>query len=204
MATQERAVRTRNALIESAAELFDRDGFEATSLSMISTRAGVSSGALHFHFASKAVLAEAVGRSAAERLDHIVRQRSGGALQELIDATFALSRALDHNAVLRAGFALHDRLTPRGAGEGMRHAWQRWVERVVARAQEEGSLAPGVRPQDAAAAIVAVTAGLETLGGRDARWLAPGTLAGFWDLLLPRLAKDASLGTLVASGSSVG
>lgn len=40
MAKQDRAVRTRNALIESAAELFDRDGYEHASLSTISTQAG--------------------------------------------------------------------------------------------------------------------------------------------------------------------
>ena len=54
MVKQERALRTREALIESAAEVFDREGFSVASLTAISSRAGVSNGALHFHFASKA------------------------------------------------------------------------------------------------------------------------------------------------------
>ena len=60
MAEQERAVRTRERLIGSAAETFCREGFAVASLSVISAQAGVSSGALHFHFAGKAALADAV------------------------------------------------------------------------------------------------------------------------------------------------
>ncbi|MFJ8506875.1 TetR family transcriptional regulator [Streptomyces avermitilis] len=69
---QERAIRTRNALIESAAALFARHGYEVVSLSTISARAGVSNGALHFHFPSKAALAEAVGVAAAQRFGRII------------------------------------------------------------------------------------------------------------------------------------
>ncbi|TLS46342.1 TetR/AcrR family transcriptional regulator [Streptomyces montanus] len=78
MAKQERAVRTRNALIESAAELFSKDGFEVVSLSMISARAGVSNGALHFHFASKAALGAAVWEAAAQRLRQITTDGAAG------------------------------------------------------------------------------------------------------------------------------
>ncbi|MGW7049656.1 TetR family transcriptional regulator [Streptomyces avermitilis] len=69
---QERAIRTRNALIESAAALFARHGYEVVSLSTISARAGVSNGALHFHFPSKTALAEAVGAAAAQRFGRII------------------------------------------------------------------------------------------------------------------------------------
>ncbi|MER7624989.1 TetR/AcrR family transcriptional regulator [Streptomyces sp. NPDC126503] len=68
MAKQERAVRTREALLRSAAEIFDTDGFVSASLSAICSKAGVSSGALHFHFASKGALAEAIERAAEARL----------------------------------------------------------------------------------------------------------------------------------------
>ncbi|WP_159062215.1 TetR family transcriptional regulator, partial [Streptomyces caniscabiei] len=67
MAKQERAVRTRENLIRSAAEVFDREGYAVASITTISARAGVSNGALHFHFASKAALAEAVAEAAALR-----------------------------------------------------------------------------------------------------------------------------------------
>lgn len=204
MAKQERAVRTRNALIESAAELFDRDGFETASLSMISARAGVSSGALHFHFASKADLADAVGQAAALRLDRITAQEADDTLQSLIDATYALVRALGHDAVLRAGFDLSDGLGRVRSGAGLRRAWQEWVEGVLTRADMEGTLARGVSARDAAAVVVAATAGLESLGRRDPRWLSPDSLARFWRLLLPRLARTSALQSLVPSGTGGG
>ncbi|MEV6781590.1 TetR family transcriptional regulator [Streptomyces sp. NPDC051098] len=194
MVKQERAVRTRNALIESAAVLFDRDGFEVASLSTISAREGVSSGALHFHFCNKAALADAVGREAALRLEVITGREAGGALQVLIDATHALVRALDHDAVLRAGFGLSD-------GAGLRVMWQQWVEDVLRRAEGEGALARGRSVGDAVTAVVAVTAGLETLGRQDPQWLSQTPLTRFWAQLLPRLAAASCLESLVASGT---
>ncbi|MFG2452917.1 TetR family transcriptional regulator [Streptomyces sp. NPDC048512] len=71
MTRQERAVRTREALIEAAATLFDRDGQEVTSLAAVTAKAQVSAGALYFHFATKADLADAVTRTALSRLRQI-------------------------------------------------------------------------------------------------------------------------------------
>ncbi|MFH8492363.1 TetR family transcriptional regulator [Streptomyces longisporoflavus] len=79
MTRQERAVRTRTALIEAAAELFHREGYEATSLAMVTARAKVSNGALYFHFATKADLADAVAASAAARLAGLVAGGAGAA-----------------------------------------------------------------------------------------------------------------------------
>ncbi|MFE3185857.1 ScbR family autoregulator-binding transcription factor [Streptomyces violascens] len=201
MAKQERALRTRNALIESAAELFDRDGYEVASLSTISARAGVSNGALHFHFTSKAALADAVAQAAAQRLELITQQPADGALQALIDATHALVQTLDHDAVLRAGFGLSDNKEQAHAGADLRGQWREWVEGALARADREGALAPESSVRDAATAVVAVTAGLETLGRQDEWWLSHTPLSRFWALLLPRLAESSRLDALVASGT---
>jgi AcrR family transcriptional regulator len=204
MAKQDRAVRTRTALIESAAALFDREGYELASLSTISARAGVSSGALHFHFTSKAALADAVGQAAAQRLEGITQQRADDALQTLIDVTHALVQALDRDVVLRAGFGLSDSLEHVRVGAGLRGKWQGWVEDSLARADREGALAPENSAQDAATAVVAVTAGLETLGRQDEWWLSHAPLTRFWQLILPRLVEPSRLDTLVASGSGAG
>jgi AcrR family transcriptional regulator len=204
MARQERAVRTRNALIESAAELFDRDGFETASLSMISARAGVSSGALHFHFASKAELVDAVGRAAALRLDQITAPVADSTLQSLIDTTYAFVRALGRDAVLRAGFGLGCGRDVEHPDTGLCRAWQVWVEEVLAKAEAEGALAPGVSAEDAAAAVVAATVGIESLGRSDPRWLSAGSVARFWRLLLPRIARTPTLYSPVPSGATVG
>ena len=206
MAKQERAVRTRNALIESAAELFHQDGYEVASLSVISARAGVSSGALHFHFASKAELADAVADAAHRRLGRITAASEGGhrrgALQVLIDATHTLARALRDDAVLRAGFGLDRARRPDTGRPTVLGTWQHWVLEVLQRARVEGSLAPGVSVEGAMRTVVAATVGFEVLGGRDVRWLSQTAVDQFWSLLLPSLTAGANRRSLVVSGSA--
>jgi AcrR family transcriptional regulator len=109
MVQQERAERTRQSLMRAAAEAFAEDGFVSTTLSTISKRAGVSNGALHFHFANKHVLAQAVEAAAVDTLRRITRdaeQRQDSALQRLVDATHGLLGSLERDVVVRAGFEL--------------------------------------------------------------------------------------------------
>ncbi|MGW6703877.1 ScbR family autoregulator-binding transcription factor [Streptomyces sp. NPDC054956] len=200
MATQERAVRTRNALIESAAEMFGREGFELVTLASISARAGVSSGALHFHFPSKEALAQAVVELAGTRLDEITEHRAGSPLQMLIDAMHGLSQAFQRDIVLRAGFDLSCKLACLQDTRNLRRTWQQWVEGTLERAEDEGTLARGVEARDAATVVVAAAAGFEVLSGRDPQWFSHDTVTGFWTLLLPGLVEGAALAELVPSG----
>ncbi|WP_331723868.1 TetR family transcriptional regulator (plasmid) [Streptomyces coelicoflavus] len=202
MVKQERALRTREALINSAATVFDRDGFSVASLTAISSLAGVSNGALHFHFASKAALADAVEEAAAERLAHIVtvhEDEAANALQLLVNTSHELARMLTADVVLRAGFEL-SRDQVREGGPGLYQQWHRWVEGALKRAAGEGVLNQ-VKPEDAATSVVAATTGFEVLGPQDPEWLSHRTITRFWRLLLPRLADPSVLGDLVAAGS---
>ncbi|MFD0373039.1 TetR family transcriptional regulator [Streptomyces sp. NPDC059071] len=66
MVRQVRARLTRSALITAAAGEFARLGYAGATLARISTAAGVTSGALTFHFLSKEELARAVAGAGAE------------------------------------------------------------------------------------------------------------------------------------------
>ncbi|MFD9336920.1 ScbR family autoregulator-binding transcription factor [Streptomyces sp. NPDC060028] len=203
MARQARAVRTREALIGSAAEIFHREGFTVASLTTISTQAGVSSGALHFHFASKDALAAAVEEAALARLRAVTEgwpKGAAGCLQHLVDVTHGLARGLREDVVLRAGFELSgDAARPPQAD--LREYWRCWVEEAMTLAGVAGELRPEVAPEDAVSAVVAATVGFEVLGARDAAWLAPRTVSRFWELLLPRVAAAEVLEVLAAAGS---
>lgn len=103
MVKQERAARTRETLIRSAAQIFDREGFSVASLTGISSLAGVSNGALHFHFASKAALADAVEAAALIRLlavTDVGPPPGAGRVQLLVDVTHGLAAALRTDVVL--------------------------------------------------------------------------------------------------------
>lgn len=196
MAKQERAVRTRESLIQCAAEVFAREGYVSASLSHISRRAGVSNGALHFHFEAKRELARAVEEEAARRVRAITGDvpAAGGvrgdALEGLIDATHGLMAGLAEDVVVRAGFELGGE-PALGAKAGVRRYWQAWVEDMLVRAEREGRLAEGVTPEGVAPSIVAVTVGLEVLGGTDSGWLTGQHIDAFWELVLPRLTGEA-------------
>ncbi|WP_256105398.1 ScbR family autoregulator-binding transcription factor [Streptomyces sp. ODS05-4] len=189
MVKQERAARTRQMLIRAAAEVFAEDGFASASLTTISRRAGVSNGALHFHFANKAALAQAVEDDAARILHRITEQAAvdhSCPLDELVDVTHRLVRRMAEDTIVRAGFGLcRDTACPSAAE--LRGHWQRWVEGRLGQAELDGELAGDVSAEAAAATVVAATVGFEVLGGRDPRWLSEQRLSRFWDLLLPRL-----------------
>lgn len=63
MAQQERAVRTRRAVLEAAATVFADHGYTAATVADILKTAGVTKGALYFHFDSKEALARGFWKS---------------------------------------------------------------------------------------------------------------------------------------------
>ncbi|MGW0393818.1 ScbR family autoregulator-binding transcription factor [Streptomyces sp. NPDC003042] len=195
MTKQERAVRTRQALIESAATVFGRRGYAEATLSMISVGAGVSAGALHFHFENKAALAAAVEAAAARSLRAAVRRvytQRTSPLQALADSSQALARELVHDVVSRTGFQLG--MEPAYPSQHSLVAeWHAYVHRLVTEARQEGALLPGLCRHTVAASVVAATLGFEVLGREDPQWLSPRTLAGFWRVVLPCLAAPAAL-----------
>ncbi|MFE9490604.1 MULTISPECIES: ScbR family autoregulator-binding transcription factor [unclassified Streptomyces] len=202
MVKQERAARTRETLIRSAAEIFDRDGFSTASLTAISSRAGVSNGALHFHFSTKAVLVDVVEETALTRLLAVTNGApplGTSRVQLLVDVSHALADALHDDVVLRVGFALGGE-TSRPPRTDLRQRWRCWVEETLRQAEAEGELRRGTAVQDAATAVVAATVGFEVLGVRDPTWLAASTVTRFWRLLLPTLV--AARLTMVEAGGT--
>ncbi|GHE15599.1 ScbR family autoregulator-binding transcription factor [Streptomyces alanosinicus] len=193
---QERAVRTRNGLIRSAAEVFDDMGYAAARQAVICQRAGVSLGALHFHFENTGTLAAQVEQEAAAIFRALLpppgSRGSGSHLQTLVDTSHTLVAGLGSDVVLRAGFRLNNDATfPREPGRpDFRAEWEQCVQRLLEEAERARELVPGVAPHQAVTAIVAITTGVEILG-RDSRgWLSPYRLTGLWTFLLGGLAAE--------------
>ncbi|MEW2087453.1 ScbR family autoregulator-binding transcription factor [Streptomyces sp. NPDC005283] len=205
MVKQERAARTRRTLIRAAAEVFAREGFAPASLTTISRQAGVSNGALHFHFTSKNALAQAVEEEAGEAMRLLIRdvpdRGRSSALQNLVDATHGLMNQLANDVVVRAGFELYGDVAREGSFN-LRQQWQQWVEETLKTAEQEDVLADDVSPQGAAHAIVAATVGFEVLGSTDKSWLSKQSITCFWELMLPRLAAGPALGEVDSAGSA--
>lgn len=106
---QGRAARTRAVLVEAAASHFDREGYEGTSLARVCGTAGISLGALTFHFPTKAELADAVmdeGRALTQAALLEVSARPGTALGKVVELTLELTRLLEVETPVRCAVRL--------------------------------------------------------------------------------------------------
>lgn len=107
--TQERGQATQQAVVEGAAQVFDRIGFGNASLSMIAEASGVSQGSMYFHFKSKEQIALAVIHEQHARSFPVMAQISAqyvGVLERLIRASRAIVDQLENDPVVRAGIRL--------------------------------------------------------------------------------------------------
>src|ERR1700752_5120706 len=108
MAKQERAIRTRRAILEAAGAVFDEHGYTSTTIAMVLERAEVTKGALCFHFLSKESLAPAVP-------DGTVPEQPCK-LREIIDMTFVGAKRRLTDSLLRGSVRLTvDQATPPGS-----------------------------------------------------------------------------------------
>ncbi len=123
---QERAERTRAALVEAAAEEFAEQGFAGTSVMKIADRAGVTLGAVYFHFRNKGELARHI---VAGQPELVVPPHPSRGLQHAVDVTFTWACQLPESAALRAGARLvweQEQFTP---AEDNSH--RQWTEIIL-------------------------------------------------------------------------
>ncbi|MDT0409579.1 MULTISPECIES: ScbR family autoregulator-binding transcription factor [Streptomyces] len=135
---QERAVRTRAKLVQSAAEVFAESGYAGAAVSDIVGRAGLTLGALYFHFRSKGDLAREIVLS---QPDLVVPAQSSEGLQHAVDVTLTWAYHLLDNPVLRAGARLvMEQEFFVAPGENSHQQWTRVVTEDLQEARRRGEL----------------------------------------------------------------
>lgn len=198
---QERAIKTRQAVICAAAEVFEVSGFAPTSISDILARAGVTKGALYFHFPSKEELARAVMVAQADTLDLPTEPKG---LQTFIDMTVYLARELQTNTLLRAGV----RLAVEQPSFGMHDTepYQLWVasfQEQLEAAKEKGEMLAHADPRALAELVVSGFSGVQIYSKIHAkRTDLPERIAVMWRYLLPGIAVPGLLPHLRTEGSA--
>jgi AcrR family transcriptional regulator len=188
---QEQSEKTRSAIIDAAAAAFDAHGYQGAGLSLILDQAGVTRGALYFHFASKEELAQELIRA---QFENIERHLSDGAkgLQALINLTFAMAADLISDIRVRAGVRLvieHASFT--APTEDAYRSWIQVARDLLVDAKRSGELSRGVSPEDAARFLVGSFAGVQlvsdVLSGRSD---LQDRVADLWSFVLPALAAS--------------
>ncbi|MFD4347381.1 ScbR family autoregulator-binding transcription factor [Streptomyces coelicoflavus] len=200
MVKQDRAVRTRKNILEAAAKIFEERGYQAATIAEVLNAAGVTKGALYFHFESKEQLAQGVLHEQDQRF--VIPGRPCK-IQELADVVLLHAYRLQTDPMVRAGV----RLTMDQHAEGLDRSgpFLRWS--VVARelldtARSQGELLPQVVPSVTADVVVGTFAGVQSMSQ---------TVSGYQDLqnrssallrhLFPSIAVPSVLASLDLSES---
>ncbi|OEJ97686.1 ScbR family autoregulator-binding transcription factor [Streptomyces thermolilacinus] len=171
---QERAIATRQHIVESAAAVFDTEGFAGASLGRIVERAGTTRGALHFHFPTKDALATAVINEHNSRMTAVVESVTRGdtsALEQIVEISRTTARMIDKDPVVRAGTRLLMELTYTGDLPLAYRVWIDACEDLFRRAVADGDVLPTVSPQVVAYLVISSLAGIQmvssVLSGRS-------------------------------------
>jgi len=164
--------RTRERLLQAASREIYRSGFQSASLDTILAIAGVTKGALYYHFKSK----EELGYTVVEEvIASNVRSTWVRPLQSGKDPIDALIGAVQRIPVrpvdVRGGCQLNNlaqEMSPLDAGFRKRlaiifDAWREAVASVLREGQTHGSVRRDLEPDNAAALLIAMVEGYGSL-----------------------------------------
>jgi AcrR family transcriptional regulator len=164
--------RTRELLLQAASREIYRSGFQSASLDTILASAGVTKGALYYHFDSKEALGYAV-------VEEVIAPDVRGVwlrpLQRGKDPIAALIGIVQGISVrpedVRGGCPLNNlaqEMSPLDAGFRKRlsivfDAWRKAIASVLREGQTHGSVRRDVEPADAAGLLIAMVEGYGSL-----------------------------------------
>jgi TetR/AcrR family transcriptional regulator, transcriptional repressor for nem operon len=164
--------RTRELLLQAASREIYISGFQSAGIDTILASAGVTKGALYYHFKSKEALGYAVVE---EVIAPDVHGKWVQPLQSVKDPIDALIGAVQRIPVqpkdVRGGCQLNNlaqEMSPLDAGFRKRlatifDAWREAVASVLREGQTHGSVRRDVDPADAAASLIAMVEGYGSL-----------------------------------------
>ncbi len=161
MVKQDRAIRTRRTILEAAAKVFEERGYQSATIAEILGTAGVTKGALYFHFESKEQLAQGVLHEQDQRF--VIPDRACK-LQELADMVLLHAYRLQADPMVRAGV----RLSMDQHAEGLDRSgpflrWSHVCREQLEKAQSQGELLPHVVPSVTADVVVGTFAGVQSM-----------------------------------------
>jgi AcrR family transcriptional regulator len=162
VATQDRAIRTRQGILAAAAKVFEERGYQSATIAEILTAAGVTKGALYFHFQSKEHLAQGVLR--AQNDERLVVPDRVSKIQQLVDIVMLHAYRLQTDPMVRASVRLTlDELAQDLDRSGPFRIWSQVGQELLAKAQAQGELLPHVVPAETTAVLVGSFGGVQAM-----------------------------------------
>lgn len=195
MVRQDRAKATREAIINGAAAVFEEHGYGTASLTQVSEAAGVTKGALYFHFKSKDDLARAVieeQHRIAVAAGESIPAEDLPALTAMILMCRLFGHQLLHEPVVRAGIRLTFEATAFGPPvSGPYEDWIAVMEQLTERAKTELQVRPSVDAGAFARYLVASFTGVQMVSDvLTGRADVMQRIEEMWKILLPGIMHD--------------
>lgn len=196
MPVQERARVTKGSIVAGAAAVFEEVGYGSASLSTVAERAGVTKGALYFHFSSKEDLALGVIEAQHALVIEDVRRAAlygRDALSTMMMISGCFGRRLVQEPVVRAGV----RLTLEASAFGQQvtepyHDWIRTMESLIRQGQAKGEIKDVVDAAALARYLVPSFTGVQMLSAiLTERTDVLERIEDMWSILLPSLVPDS-------------
>ncbi|WP_435056628.1 ScbR family autoregulator-binding transcription factor [Streptomyces noursei] len=182
-------------ILEAAAAVFDELGFDRATIAEILARAGVTKGALYFHFPSKEELALAVLHE--QVLDIAVRPQQIK-LQEFVDVGQVLSYRLRHDPIQRgaARLAIEPGSNHLDRKQSML-AWTAFIEGLLKESKARGEVMESVNVRETAELFVGAFSGLQIMSKAFSnQGDLSQRLTVFFEHSLPTIAVPAILAKL--------
>ncbi|MCT9011814.1 ScbR family autoregulator-binding transcription factor [Streptomyces sp. NPDC054766] len=195
MVKQERALRTRQAILSAAARIFEERSYQAATISEILADAGVTKGALYFHFPSKESLAQGVLHEQNLKPpapDHPCK------IQQLIDTVVLHAHRLQTDPMVRAGVRLSLDQQAQGLDRsGPFHAWSQLGTHLLQQAKNQGELLPHVTPAETADVLVGAFAGVQAMSQAQTNYQdLPTRVSALLRHILPSITIPTILTTI--------
>lgn len=170
--TKEDALATRDSILDAAEQLFVTQGVSHTTLQHIATAAGLTRGAIYWHFVDKAALFNALMERAKMPLESAMNlfteMDEKDPLREVREYTMCVLRLTVDDLRARRAFEIatlkmefvKEMDAVRGRRMQMHAEWRACVERRIAAGIEHGVLRADVSPQVASLAMSTQVDGL--------------------------------------------
>ncbi|CAM3890177.1 TetR/AcrR family transcriptional regulator [Alkalicoccus chagannorensis] len=138
------------ALLEAAKAIIEEDGFDQTSVSKVTERAGTAKGTFYLYFQSKKELVPAIAQQILEEQLARIQEAAGEEperrqlLESMIRVTFAMTK--QYKTLITfcyAGISLYYSFE---RWEALYEPYNRWLSGAFARLQEEGNVMDELEP----------------------------------------------------------
>lgn len=201
--TKEQAEQTRQTLLEAALSIFSQKGYATTTLEDVAQEAGVTRGAIYWHFGSKAELYAALLDTYSARASDIVQAEiaEGGSLVDILRRVFIrLLTAVEGDPSLRAVMEINllkTEYSPELSGTLAKQiengrALLAGIAQAMAGGIAAGELRADLDPEDMARAFIAFQNGVLQLWLMDQAAFGLGEQAPHLaEILMAGIAKEA-------------